>query len=338
MKPSSPLRHPQASGTGPGATPRRSPGRRLLGLAGVLWAFGRLGAADQAPPGEEWLDQPAPYPRFVDPTQVVTNDFQSLQAEFLAGRLKIRWVTTPLLTNWTVVVHASADAPGRWSARDWRPYPMTARETLWETTLPVDHPDVPIVYFVRVHQPSVAAPRYSPLRICYPRRLGVEEPTRIFWAFLEGFEEDMESWQILSQGSQDLTLALSPMAKNGHAALQVSIPAGKRSATVATTRVRGWQVRQHNATGLSVWLRAQEGSGRARFTLLAHVSPTNQVVAPATWEAPLTDSWQRIDLPFDDFPGVPLHALDLFTIEFVANGPRRFLVDDLQLLGWWPLQ
>jgi hypothetical protein len=312
--------------------------RLLRGLAGALWALTGLGAAEPAPPADDWLANPVVFPRFADPAQILTNDFLALHSECLAGRLKIRWETSPINTNWTVVVQASADVPGHWLARDWRPYPMTSRDTMWETTVPVDHPDVPILYFVQAENPGLPGPRFSPMRICYPRRLGIEEPTRIFWPFLEGFEEGLAGWQLLSKGGQLPPLSLSPMAKNGHAALLVSIPAGKRSATLASTRVRGWQVSQHNATGLSVWLRALDGPGQARFTLFSQAYSTNQVMALCSHEVSLNDTWQRVNLPFEDFPGVVLSTLDLFTIEFVANGPSRFLIDDLQLLGWWPLQ
>ena len=46
----------------------------------------------------------------------------------------------------------------------------------------------------------------------------------------------------------------------------------------------------------------------------------------------------NIDLPFDDFPGIDLAEVDLFTIELVSTEAKSFLVDDLQLIGRWKLE
>jgi hypothetical protein len=173
------------------------------------------------------------------------------------------------------------------------------------------------------------------MRLARPRALGLEEPTRIFWPFLEGFEEGLESWRLLSGGAAELKTG-TPV-KNGKAALVAAVPAGKKSVAVATTRVRGWFAEEHGARGLSVWLRAREGTGHARFTLMAQAFTTNQVVAVRAGDVPLTAQWQRVELPFSSFPKIPRLGLDLFTIEFIADGPREFLVDDLQLLGRWPV-
>ena len=45
-----------------------------------------------------------------------------------------------------------------------------------------------------------------------------------------------------------------------------------------------------------------------------------------------------MELFFSALPRLSLGAVDLFAIEFVADGPREFLVDDLQLLGPWKLE
>lgn len=176
------------------------------------------------------------------------------------------------------------------------------------------------------------------MRLCRPRAAGLEEPSRIFWSFLEGFEQDMESWRLLTTDAGAPPLKTDPTAHNGRAALAVTLPVGKHSVTVATTRVRGWQVQQHGATGLRLWLRAREGAARAQFTLLAQAFTTNQVVAVWPRDVQLTAQWQQVDLPFGLVPQVPLAAVDLFAIEFIGEGPREFLVDDLQLLGPWGME
>jgi hypothetical protein len=229
---------------------------------------------------------------------------------------------------------------------------MTWRGQGWECWVPVEDIEVPIVYFVAVesstpqkssahHGAELAAlpedreiaTNVSPMRVCRPHLLGLKGPTRIFWPFLEGFEQGLESWRWLAPEPEPGRLKTDPLAKNGHAALLVSVPAGKRSVTIATTRVRGRELVTRAATGLRIWLRTRHGSGQARFTLLADALTTNQVVAVSRQQAHLAPVWRKVDLAFDDFPDLPQRGVDLFTIEFIGHGPQDFLVDDLQLLG-----
>ena len=65
---------------------------------------------------------------------------------------------------------------------------------------------------------------------------------------------------------------------------------------------------------------------------------TNQVVGLWPNDVRLTDRWQKVELFFSALPRLPLGAVDLLAIEFIADGPRDFLVDDLQLLGPWKLE
>ena len=57
----------------------------------------------------------------------------------------------------------------------------------------------------------------------------------------------------------------------------------------------------------------------------------------ATWpnEIVVTDRWQKVELMFTALPRLPLGDVDLFVLDFSADGPREFLIDDLQLLGPW---
>ena len=286
-----------------------------------------LGAAEK-PVADFWLTNAGQYPPGVSTNAVRASGFENLHSEALAGKLKISWPSTNAPPA-GVTLLASEDDPGHWPARDWRSYAMEQHGENWEAYVPVDSLDVPVVYFVR------AGEKISPMRLTRPRALGLEAPTRIFWPFLEGFEEGLESWRLLSDAMAELKTG-TPV-KNGKAALIAALPAGKKSIAIGTTRVRGWFVEEHFAKGLSVWLRTREGTGRARFTLLAHAFTTNQVVAVRAGEVPLTAQWQRVELPFDTFPKISRGAIDLFTIEFMADGPREFLVDDLQLLGRWRL-
>jgi hypothetical protein len=65
---------------------------------------------------------------------------------------------------------------------------------------------------------------------------------------------------------------------------------------------------------------------------------TNQVVSVNPLESRITDKWQRVDVLFDSFPKLALANVDWFTLEFIADGPREILVDDLQFLGPWKLE
>jgi hypothetical protein len=297
-------------------------------------------------PPDRWITSVVQFPpQFRQPT-TQTNLFANLRAEAWAERLKILWTPELPLTNESAVsLHASADELGHWPARDWRPFSMSLRGNSWEVFVPVDDPDVPLVYFVSVIRERasgggsalVFSTNISPMRICTPRLAGLEEPTRIFWPFLEGFEQDTVSWRWLAPTQESVPLKTDPDAMTGGAALLVALPGGKRSVTIATTRVRGWQLVQQSATGLRVSLRTRQGTGRARMTLLGDASTTNQVVSVWRKEPMVTESWQKVDVLFSDLPRLALSRVDLFAIEFIGEGPLEFLVDDLQLLGPWKL-
>jgi hypothetical protein len=55
-------------------------------------------------------------------------------------------------------------------------------------------------------------------------------------------------------------------------------------------------------------------------------------------EVPIRAAWEKVDLLFEEFPGLTLGDVDLFTLEFTGQGPMEFLIDDLQLLGRWRLE
>jgi hypothetical protein len=212
---------------------------------------------------------------------------------------------------------------------------MTKRGVNWEANPPVDNVDIPQLFFITISNGAVAY--VSPMRVCRPRGVGLEEPSRVFSPFLEGFEEHLESWRIIDQENASGPLKKSLPPKNGKTALAVALAAGKNSVTVATTRARGWQIEERSATGLRLWLRTRSGVGTARFTVLANAWSTNQVVMPFPKDVSVAAQWQRIDLPFSELSNPLLGAIDLFTVEFTSNGPTEFLMDDFQLLGGWKL-
>ena len=285
---------------------------------------------------DNWVAAPAQFPPGTELGAVTsTNVFETLHAEFLAGKLKLFLSGERFPRTGVIVVRASAQELGHWPARDWRSFRMAWSVNRWEMTLPVEDVDVPIVYFVEAGEGTQT--KLSPMRVVFPRAAGVEEPTRIFWPFLEGFEEGTESWQLLGPQAQTPGLTAESPGRNGRASLVVPLAAKQRSVTVATTRLRGWQIQKEGATGLGLWLRARSGTGQARFAMKAHAFSTNQVVAAFKKVARVTEQWQKIELPFADLGSLPWRAVDVLTIEFIGVGPREFLVDDLYLLGAWKL-
>ncbi|MEW6306132.1 MAG: hypothetical protein AB1705_21915, partial [Verrucomicrobiota bacterium] len=286
----------------------------------------------QQPPADTWLTNRYSFPATVKSVQTNEARFADLRTEVLAGRAKVL-VAGTISSNAAVELWWSTDEPGHWAARDWNLNAMERRGNSWESPVPVDHPDVPIVYFARARIGKSA--ELSPMRVFHPRRAGMEEPTRIFWAFLEGFEEGTDSWTPLVDPSEAKPLETGRPSKNGKAALSLHIPQNKRSVSVGTTRLRSWHFQQGTATGVRFWARTRAGTGKARFTLQANAFTPEQKIAVCPLDTDLNDAWKRVELPFTLFPRLPLNELDYFTIEFIAPGPAELLIDDLELIGPW---
>ena len=308
----------------------------LLALGTVLFCLNSpsLAAETKSPP-EIWLTNAVEYPLAASAGPIEKRRFDNLRAEFLAGTVKIIWESAPRDAATRAVLHLSVDEPGHWPARDWRSYPMEQRGLGWETAVPVDSLDAPLVYFIQAT--TEARTNLSPMRLCRPRLLGLEKPTRVFWPFLEGFEEGLESWRWLAGGPANGQLQTSRTAKNGKAALAVTITQGKNSATVGTTRVRGWHLLEHGATGISLWIRTREGTGRIRLTILANAFTTNQV-AITDEGAKVSAHWEKLDVPFRRFPNLPLSEVDFLAFELLGDSGCEFLMDDVQMLGRWKLE
>jgi len=303
--------------------------------AGALGLLAGVALAEEpGPRGDGWLTNAFQYPATLAARAERSNGFSSLRAEVIVGRLKVIWSTSLSSTNRSATLHYSVGEPGHWPARDWRRLPLEPRGAQAEAAIPVADLDLPLVYFVSLATPAQTV--VSPPRLCRPRDAGLEEPPRIFWPYLEGFEEDLESWRGLTP--EGLTIRCDPEARSGRSALAVALPAGKNAATVATTRLRGWHIWKHRARGVRVWLRMREGEGRARFTLFANYGSTNQVSALFPKETRLTPQWQKVDLRFAEFGGLPETAVDLLAIDCLGGSGREFLLDDLQLLGPWELE
>jgi hypothetical protein len=309
--------------------------RDRLGIAAVLLFSVLNSLAQSRQPPDAWVAGAVQFPRWVATNAVHSDSFRMLVAEHLAEQLKVRWQPATQPTQARLMLHFSADAPGHWPARDWRAVPFVRRGVVWEAPLPVDDLDVPLVYFVS--DGSTTPALLSPMRVVSPRLAGMEKPSRVFWPFLDGFEEGVSGWELSAAAVGVPPLKVSPASHDGNAALSVTLHAGQRAVTVGTPRVRGWHYSHQLATGLRVWLRAPGGSGRARFRLHANAGTTNALAVTSTIEATLDDKWRKVDLSFSSFPNFPVVGADWFSIEFSGEGPREFLVDDLRLLGRWKL-
>jgi hypothetical protein len=301
----------------------------------LLWLAASLSAAETNPPPEIWLTNEVHYPSALPPGILQTDRFQTLRVVFLAETFKIVWTPPANDQAARVLLKFSADNLGHWPARDWRSRPMERRGPDWETEVPVDSLDVPLVYYLEVMTDQ--GTNVSPMRLGRPRLLGLEQPTRVFWPFLEGFEEGLESWRWVAGGPDDGRLQTTNISRNGKAALVVTIPPGKAAVTIGTTRLRGWHMLEHGATGVSLWIRTREGKGQAQFTLLANAFTTNQVVALRPGEIAIQATWQQVDLPFGSFGKIPIADLDFFSIELRGIPGTEILLDDLQMLGRWQL-
>jgi hypothetical protein len=300
---------------------------RRGGIVGVIGICAQLAHAEPKPPADAWLTEAIALPRHVTTNAPDAATFAALHTKLLAEQLRVRWPVTAGIDARTVTLHFSADAPGHWPSRDWRALPMTRRGENWEANLPVDDLEVPLVYFVSAQGAPL---RCSPLRVVAPRAAGLEQASRVFWPFLDGFEEGLAGWETTGNA----TLKLTPLAHDGHAALVIAAPDGQRAVRVSTPRVRGWHYTLQLATGVRVWLRATRG-GVVRFHLHAHADSPHATSATSSIEVNARDQWQRVDLAFTSFGPFNFASMDRFTIEFAGEG--ELLVDDLRLLGRWRL-
>lgn len=299
---------------------------RLVIITILILAVTAVQALEPAADSDLWLSNAPPLPKAFTTAQPSTNTFKLLRAEAIAGQLRVTWpASTPADSAWVV---ASADAPGHWPARDWRIFSLKRSSTNWHTELPVDNLETPLIYFVVAS--NAATTVASPMRVARPGALGLEVPTRIFWPFIEGFEQGMQGWQSLPE---DL-IRTDTTARSGRTSLAVKVPRGERSVTLMTTRLRGWFMQEHRATGIEVWLRTRGGKGTAVFDLHANAFSTNQIVARAE-AVRLGEEWKRIELPWKSLPKFSLGDMDLLSIELTGDPGTEFLLDDLQLLGRW---
>lgn len=303
--------------------------KHLCSLAPVIsLAVSGLSANDKND-ADKFADPKIHYPEICDYRCLNTNLFTNFFSEAVAGKIQAVWKTGR--SNSSATLFYSADYPEHYASRDWRYVTMVFRGSLYNGSIPVDDLDVPIVYFII--EVSDNRTNLSPMRICYPRKSGLETPSRPFWQFLEGFEETILNWKILNNYPDIQPLKTNAVVKNGKAALSVVLPEGRRSISVGTSRLRGWQIENFKAKGFSVWLRTKEGSGAVQFSLATYAFTDKQQIAQYPETFPVSNEWKRIEVNFNSFPKINLLNVDLLIFEFSGKGKTEFLIDDLSLTG-----
>jgi len=105
--------------------------------------------------------------------------------------------------------------------------------------------------------------------------------------------------------------------------------------TVATTKIRGWQLDQNFANGIRVWVKLAQGTAKLRCTLQAHAFTPKQVISVYPEDFTLTTDWQPVDLKLNGFPKLAIGEVDLMTLELIGKGSVEAYVDNVQLLGRW---
>ncbi len=299
--------------------------RRLFST--LLWCL----LATSTSASDDWLKDPgAVHPLSQGGRQIQIVDLPSLHAEVLVERLKV-FCDAPISEEAPVMtLIASVDAPGQWLARDWRRQSMERRGVRYEATLPVEDIHVPVIYCVEVIQGTVT--NASPLRMCVPLDLGMESPSRTPWAFVEGFEQGLEGWQLAGEDFSGAAIRASETAHDGGHSLSLSLPARKHSVTAISTRLRGWKVEQHRAVGLRLWLRVAQGEGRARISVMANGRSPEQVIHTFSDEPVSAGDWRKVELPFVSLDAAFRTGINLLSIEFIGVGPAELLVDDIELM------
>ncbi len=306
----------------------------LTVAASIGYSFACV-ATQAASTGDAWLAKTGIYPSAFRKAPPDLETFRALKAEVLLGEISPFWPTSLAKQNAIATLWFSVDYAGHWPARDWRHTPMSKLTTGFESKLPTSDLSVPIIYFVAVE--SAGKSLVSPMRIVLPGKLGLQKPSTIFWPFLEGFEEGTDSWQLAKAKPDAERLSIAAGAHSGDAALHVRIPAGKQSVTIETTRVRGWHFHTQSADGVRIWLKTSGKNATARFKLISNARTDGEQAGSASITAELNGQWKSISLPTSVFSSVRLSETDLFSIEFIADGPAEFFVDDLQLIGRWKL-
>lgn len=278
-------------------------------------------------PGDGWISNRVKFPPFVPGNSVRFTGFEQVHAEALAGQLRVIWPGAP--TNLlAATVWLSADRLGHWLARDWRRIPMRFSGTDAEALVPAEDLELPVAYFIEAV--GLTNTNASLMRSVLPLEAGLELPTRLFWSYLDGFEDGIDGWRMVAPTNGFLKIATLP--RTGRHALSVTTPDAKTSVSIGTTRARGRHFLRPEVEGVSIWLRTLNGSGQARFSVVANAFATNEARTVFPNEFPITAEWRKVALLKSGFANLPLTEIDFVSIELRSADATEFLLDDLELI------
>lgn len=319
--------------------PRRERHRRphfdsatLAVLLVLLAGLHPISAQTATATGDGRVNAPVPNVAPISGIALQRTGFEDIQAEVILGELTVFW-RTPTRPEAEATLVFSQGRPGRWSSRPWQHVAMRRLPTGFEGRLPVFDLDLPVVYHLVLQTGARATA--GALRIARPRQLGMETPSTVFWPYLEGFEEGAWNWRILAPPDTAGLFEIAREARTGKSALRVTVPAGRKSVTLGTTRVQAWQFERQGATGIQIWIRGGRAGGRVRLSWLTDAWTARQRSLPAGVEGDVQMTWGSLDLPIASNDPTAVTGLDALALEFIAEGPAEFFVDDLQLTGRW---
>ena len=279
-------------------------------------------------PGDGWISNRVKFPPFVPGNSVRFTGFERVHAEALAGQLRVIWPGAP--TNLlAATVWLSAERLGHWLARDWRRIAMRFSGTDAEALVSADDLELPLAYFIEAVGPTNTTA--SLMRSVLPGVAGLELPTRVFWSYLDGFEDGIDGWRMVSP--TNATLGISDRARTGRHALAITGPADAVSVSIGTTRARGRHFLRQDVEGVSIWLRTVSGNGQARFSVVANAFSTNEARFIFPTNYPITAEWRKVELLKSGFARLALTELDFISIELQSAQSAEFLIDDFELIS-----
>lgn len=314
----------------------------VCGLA-LVYGPGRLEGATPPPEGGDgWATEVVVPPEFGTP--LGTSGFGTLSAVAADRYMVVRWMPSRALSSapGSPGIQASTDTPGKRILRDWRSWPMTrAAGGAFEARIPVASIDVPTAYFLTrfpgVPEGNRGVPEVTAAREFWPRVAGMTEPTEPFRGFVEGFEEGLRGWELVSvrdAGDAGRGLVASTNALSGSRALRLEIPPGRGSVTVGTVRVRGWMLTEHRVEAIRIAARTESGEGRLGVALhsRARTGADALAVHPARGEFRVLPTWQRLEIPIEAFVGLRPYWVDWLTFQFFGESGTSLVLDDLELV------
>jgi hypothetical protein len=302
--------------------------RRFSVLLG--WGLLLLGGIAQStePPADTWITDRLDRPKEAGSTDE-DPPFANLSASSDGSRLVVAWRRQGT-NDLSAAVWFSPEGPGHWAARDWSKRAAATNGSHWQAVLPVADLDEPIVYFAATVTTD-GRTNASPARICRPRETKLTSPTAPQPTFLEGFEEGDWNWRSTDERAN--VRRVEGGRSSGHA-LMLEIPAGQRSASVATSRVRGIRAGAGGATGFALWMRSDSTNGIVRIETMADAGTDRQVTATFPETVPAALEWTQTFFRFSELKRFPVGALDRVVVDFTGVGPMKLWLDDLELIDF----